>query len=128
MRLSEDFGILFGAPAGPPPVQIGCTVQTVDNFPAYPVQVTAGPANVSLNPKHSPTYAWSTSGGQLTGKGETATVTTTGLAGGGYTIKGHISPGIRPSQQADCAARLRVHAYEPPTISCSARPTTPRTG
>lgn len=31
---------------------------------------------------------------------------------------------MRPSQQADCTAGFRVHAYEPPTISCSANPST----
>jgi hypothetical protein len=123
-RLSGGVVLRFGAAAVPPAVQLGCTAQPVDVFPGDPVQITAVPANVSLSPKHPPTYAWSTSGGQLTSKGETATVATAGLAGGDYTVRGHISQGIRPSQQADCSAGFRVHAYEPPTISCSASPTT----
>ncbi len=51
-------------------------------------------------------------------------VTTAGLTAGDYTAKGHVSQGIRPGQQADCSAGFRVHAYEPPTIACSANPTT----
>ncbi len=61
---------------------------------------------------------------KLPGNNETATVATAGLAAGDYTVKGHVSQGIRPGQQADCTAGFRVHAYEPPTLSCSANPST----
>jgi hypothetical protein len=31
---------------------------------------------------------------------------------------------MRPGQQASCTAGFRIHAYEPPTITCSANPST----
>ena len=89
-------------------------------------QIHNGEHRRSLAPcgRRAATYSWSTSGGQITGTTETAHVTTAGLAAGDYNVKGHVSQGPRPSQQADCTAGFRVHAYEPPTISCSANPTT----
>jgi hypothetical protein len=121
-RLSGGLVLRFGATSVPPPVQFGCTIQPVDVFPGDPVTATGTATN--LDPKHQATYTWTTSGGQITGKNETATVATAGLAAGDYTVKGHVSQGIRPSQQADCTAGFRIHAYEPPTLSCSANPST----
>ena len=121
-RLSAGLVLRFGATAVPPPVQLGCTAQPVDVFPGDPIQVTAVPAN--LNAKHGATYTWTTTGGKVTPKGEVATVSTSGLAAGDYTVNGHVSQGIRPGMSADCAAGFRVHAYEPPIIACLAAPTT----
>ncbi len=121
-KLSGGLVLRLGATSTPPPVQLGCTVKPVDVFPGDPVDAAAVPANLAL--RRPVNYAWSASGGQVTGTTETAHIATTGLAAGDYTVKGHVSQGIRPSQQADCSASFRVHAYEPPTITCSANPTT----
>jgi hypothetical protein len=121
-RLSAGLVLRLGATSVPPPVQLGCTAHPVDVFPGDPIDVAAVLANLAA--KRPATYSWSTSGGQITGTTETAHIATAGLAAGDYTIKGHVSQGPRPSQQADCTAGFRVHAYEPPTISCSANPTT----
>jgi hypothetical protein len=121
-KLSAGIVVRFGATAVPPPIQLGCTVQPVDVFPGDPVQATATAAN--LNAKRPASYTWTTTGGQITPKGETASITTVGLAAGDYTVNGHVSQGIRPGMSADCTASFRVHAYEPPTLSCSANPST----
>ncbi|MCU1320751.1 MAG: hypothetical protein JWM43_400 [Acidobacteriaceae bacterium] len=120
-RYSAGFVLRFGATTAPPSVQLGCTAQPVDVFPGDPLQITAVPAN--LNGKRSATYTWTATGGKVVPKGDTATVNTAGLAAGDYTVNGHVSQGIRPGMGADCAAGFRVHAYEPPTLSCSASPT-----
>ena len=121
-KLSAGVVLRFGATSVPPPVQLGCTVQPVDVFPGDPVQVTATAAN--LNAKRPANYTWASTGGQVAAKGETATITTAGLAAGDYTVNGHVTQGIRPGMSADCSASFRVHAYEPPTVSCSANPST----
>jgi hypothetical protein len=67
--------------------------------------------------------------------GTTTTVTldsaaTGALAAGSYTVKGEVKEGrtgkegLKPGQTADCSASFTVKAFEPPTISCSANPTT----
>jgi hypothetical protein len=121
-RLSAGVVLRLGQITPPPPVQLGCTVQPANIFPGDPVTATATASN--LDPKKKATYTWSVSGGHITGTDSTATVTTTGLAPGDYTVSGHVSEGIRPGQQASCTAGFRVHANEPPTITCSANPST----
>jgi hypothetical protein len=121
-RLSAGVVLRLGQVTPPPPVQLGCTVQPANVFPGDPVTITATASNLDL--KKKATYTWTTSGGHITGTDATATVTTAGLAPGDYTVSGHVSEGIRPGQQASCTAGFRVHAYEPPTITCSANPST----
>jgi hypothetical protein len=121
-RLSAGLVLRLGQITPPPPVQLGCTVQPANIFPGDPVTVTATASNLNLKKKAS--YTWTVSGGRITGADSTATVTTAGLAPGDYTVSGHVSEGMRPGQQASCTAGFRVHDYEPPTISCSANPST----
>jgi hypothetical protein len=121
-RLSAGLVLRLGQITPPRPVQLGCTVQPANIFPGDPVTVTATASNLNLKKKAA--YTWTVSGGHITGADSTATVTTAGLAPGDYTVSGHVSEGMRPGQQASCTAGFRVHEYEPPTISCSANPST----
>ena len=119
-RLSAGLVLRLGQVAIPPPVQLGCTAQPANAFAGDPVTVTAIPAN--LDPKKKAAYTWTITGGQIAGSDTTATVNTAGLAPGDYTVTGHVSEGVRPSLQATCTAGFRIHAYEPPTLTCSANP------
>lgn len=121
-RLSAGVVLRLGQVTPPPPVQLGCTVQPANIFPGDPITVTATTSN--LDPKKKATYTWTTTGGHITGNDVTANITTAGLPAGDYTISGHVSEGVRPGQQASCTAGFRVRAYEPPTITCSANPST----
>jgi hypothetical protein len=121
-RLSAGVVLRLGQVTPPPPVQLGCTVQPANIFPGDPVTVTATASNLDL--KKTAIYSWTTSGGHLTSNDSVATVTTAGLPSGDYTVSGHVSEGMRPGQQANCTAGFRVHAFEPPTITCSANPST----
>jgi outer membrane protein OmpA-like peptidoglycan-associated protein len=67
-------------------------------------------------------YTWSVDGGVVTGVESTAKIDTTNLAPGAYTLKGHVSEGDRPGENADCTAQYVVKAFEPPTVSCVANP------
>ena len=83
-------GILFnvgGAPEVPPTASL--LVQPSEVMVGEPVTATATGSN--FNPKHDLTYSWSSSGGKVTGKDNTANIDTNGLAGGSYTVTAHIA-------------------------------------
>jgi hypothetical protein len=62
------------------------------------------------------------------GFGRDGKVDTASLAPGSYTVKGNVSEGPKAGQSADCSATFTVKAFEPPTVSCSANPTTIKPG
>ncbi len=112
----------FGHIIPPPPVAYACTVSPTTVFPGDPITVTGTPTN--LNPKKTPTYNWTADGGTISGTSTTANIDTKSANPGTYTVKGHVSEGPKPGQMADCTASYTVKPFEPPTISCSANPTT----
>jgi hypothetical protein len=121
-RLSAGVVLRFGQQTPPPPVQLGCTVQPTNVFPGDPVTVTATATNLEAKKKLS--YTWTASGGELTNNDTTANINTAGLAPGDYTVSGHVTEGKRPGESANCTAGFRIHNPAPPTIACSANPST----
>ena len=117
---SYNFG---GKPPVPPTAS--CSASPTQVFPGDPVTVTATPAG--LNPKLNTVYTWSGDG--VTGNGTTASVNTSALNPGTYTVKGNLKEGkpgkegLKPWQVASCSATYTVKEFEPPTLSCSANPT-----
>jgi hypothetical protein len=81
-----------------------------------------------LREKKPATYKWTSDSGPVSGDSNVANVDTKTLAAGTYTVKGHVEQGVKPGQFADCTATFTVKAFEPPTISCSANPTTLNAG
>jgi OmpA family len=112
----------FGHIIPPPPVTYTCAVSPTSVYPGDPVTATGTALN--LDPKKIASYTWSVSGGTITGTSSTANVATAADAPGTYTVKGHVSEGAKPGQMADCSADFTVKQFEPPTISCSANPST----
>ncbi|MGA3263517.1 MAG: OmpA family protein [Terracidiphilus sp.] len=112
--------------APPAPVTLACAASPATIFPGDPVTVTATTGN--LNPKLKADYSWTGSG--ATGSGTTANVATGSLAPGFYTVKGTVKEGKadKPWETADCTASFTVRAFEPPTISCTANPSTIKPG
>ncbi len=43
-------------------------------------------------------------------------------------MTGHVTEGKKPGQSADCTAQFTVNAFQPPTISCSANPSSVNPG
>jgi hypothetical protein len=129
-RLSAGFVYHVGTFAPPPPVTLACSASPASVFPGDPVTVTATAG--MLDPKASVVYSWSGEG--ATGTGTTVTVATASLSAGTYTVKGTVKEGkaghegMKPGESADCSATFTVKAYEPPTISCSANPSTIKPG
>jgi outer membrane protein OmpA-like peptidoglycan-associated protein len=96
-------------------------------FPGDSIAVSG--TAVNLDPAKTAVYTWTVDGGTVTGgSSSTAKIDTTNLAVGAYTLKGHVSEGSRPGENADCTAQYAVKAYEPPTVSCSANPVTVLSG
>jgi hypothetical protein len=124
--LSTGIVTHFGHIIPPPPVTYSCAVSPSTVFPGDPVTATG--TALALDPKKTATYTWSSTGGTITGTSSTANVATAGLAPGTYTVKGHVSEGAKPGQMADCSADFTVKQFEPPTVSCSANPSTVNPG
>jgi hypothetical protein len=121
-ELSTGIVAHFGHIIPPPPVTYSCAVSPTTVYPGDPITVTGTAAN--LNPKKTANYTWTADGGTISGTGSTATIDTKNAAPGTYTAKGHVSEGVKPGQMADCTASYTVKQFDPPTISCSASPST----
>ena len=121
-RLSTGLVFRLGQMTPPLPAAYGCEVQPVSVYPGDPITVTGSVINLEQN-KHAPTYTWTTTGGKLSRSANGATIATAGLAAGDYTVIGTVSEGSQPNQHAECSASFRVVPFGPPTISCSAAPT-----
>jgi len=119
-RLSSGLVFRFGNTMPQLPVQFACTVQPQSVFSGDPVTVTGTATN--LDPKHPAIYSWKTNGGTVSGSDASATVSTTGLAPGSYSVIGSVSAGHRVIEQAQCTASFTIKSPEPPTVSCSANP------
>jgi outer membrane protein OmpA-like peptidoglycan-associated protein len=129
-RLSAGVVIHVGSLAPPPPVTLSCAANPQSVFLGEPVTVTATAGG--LDPKDSVLYSWSGDG--VSGTGTTANVATANLAPGQHTVQCGVKEGkpgkegLKPWESATGSASYVVKDYEPPTISCSANPTTIKPG
>ena len=126
MKLSAGLVLRMGNVEPPYPIMLGCSAQPASVYPGDPIKIEANA--LQLNSKKTPVYTWASNGGKITASGPEATIDTTGLAPGDYTVTGHVQEGPRARQQASCAAPFTVKAFEPPTITCSANPSTAISG
>jgi hypothetical protein len=130
-RLSTGLVFRFGGNPGPQmpelgPLSYSCSANPSSVYPGDPIAVSGTALN--LDPAKTAVYTWSVDGGTVAGTSETGTIDTTTLGAGTYTLKGHVSEGQRPDENADCSASYVVKAFEPPTVSCSANPSTVLSG
>ena len=126
IELSTGIVAHFGHIIPPPPVTYSCAVTPASGYPGDPITVTGTAMN--LDPKKVPTYTWTSTGGTISGSSSTATIATATAAPGTYTVGGHVSEGAKPGQSADCTGQFTIIPFQPPTISCSARPTSVNPG
>ena len=127
-ELSSGLLFHFGSIVPPPPVTYACavTAPTGEIYPGDPVTITGTATN--LRPKKDAHYTWTSDGGTVSGESNVAAVDTKTLSAGTYTVKGHIEQGKKPGEFADCSVPFTVTAFQPPTISCSANPSTLNAG
>ncbi len=106
-----------------------CSLQPSEVMVGEPVTATTSATN--FNPKHPLTYNWSSTGGKVTSKDNTATIDTNGVAGGSYTVSAHVTdPKMKKGGEASCTANFSVKEppKNPPTMSCSANPASVQSG
>ncbi len=125
-RLSAGLVVKFGNIVPPPPVQYACSASPSAVFPGEPITITGTASN--LNPKKTAQYSWSGQGVTVSGTSSTANVDTGSLQPGSYTVTGHVTEGNKAGESADCTAQFTVKPFEPPTVSCSANPSTVKPG
>ena len=125
-ELSAGIVTHFGSIVPPPPVTFACVASPETGYPGDPITITGTAAN--LNPKKTATYNWTTDGGTISGTSNVANVDTKSANPGSYTAKGHVTEGNKPGQMADCSAAYTIKAFEPPTVSCSANPSSVNPG
>jgi outer membrane protein OmpA-like peptidoglycan-associated protein len=128
-RLQSGLVFLFGPEPAGPPVSASCAVQPNEVMVGEPATATA--AGTNFNPRHTLHYAWTSTGGQITGKDNTANLDTNGVAGGSYTVTAHISdPRMNKGGEANCTAAFTVKEppKNPPAVSCIANPTNVQIG
>jgi outer membrane protein OmpA-like peptidoglycan-associated protein len=115
-----------------PPITLTAQANPPAVFPGEPVTVTATAGSVSSKKHVDVVYSWSGTG--VTGSGTTAAVATGSLLPGTYTVKAEVKEGkkgkegLKPGETADASASFTVKAFDPPTVSCSANPTTIKPG
>jgi hypothetical protein len=115
-----------------PPITLSCNASAPTVYPGDPLTVTATAGSVDTNKKNNVLYSWSGDG--VTGNGTSASVSTASLAPGSYTAKAEVKEGkkgkegLKPGQTASCSSDYAVKQFEPPTVSCSASPTTIKPG
>lgn len=125
VELSTGLLLHLGHIAPPPQVTLACAVTTPTGtiYPGDVVTVTGTATN--LNPKKEPTYTWTADGGAtVTGTSNVASVDTKNVQPGTVNVKGHIAQGNKPYQMGDCTVPVTVAPFQPPTITCSANPST----
>ena len=109
-----------GKPPIPPAASV--TVSPTEILAGDPVTATMTTQN--FNPKHTIAYKWASSGGSVSGTGETGNVTTTGLAPGNYTVTGTATDEKeKKNNVATASASFTVKVPQPPVVSCTANPT-----
>jgi hypothetical protein len=129
-RLSAGIVLHVGSIAPPTPITLSCSASPETIYPGDPVTLTASAGG--LNPKDHVIYAWTGTG--VTGNDTNPKIDTSALAPGEYTVTGTVKEGragkegLKPWETATCTAGITVKAFEPPTISCSASPSTIKPG
>lgn len=128
VRLQSGLVLTFGGEAAMP-VAASCSLRPGEVMAGEPVTATATASN--FNPRHSLAYDWSSTGGRISGRDADARIDTNGLAGGSYTVTARVSdPKRQRTGEAICNSTFAVREppRNPPTMSCSANPSTVETG
>ena len=129
VRLQTGVVLMWGGEEAGPPVSASCTINPSEVMVGEPATATAAASN--YNPKHTLNYTWSSTGGQITGKDNTASINTNGVAGGRYTVTAQISDArMKKGGETSCMASFTVKEppKNPPAVSCSADPSTVQAG
>ena len=123
-------GLLFNMHfAEEKPVAANVAVQPGEALVGEPFTATA--TATGFNPKHTLTYEWTSTCGKITGKGETASIDSNGASGGSCTATVKVTdPKAKKNNMATASSNFTVKEppKNPPTVSCTASPTSVQAG
>jgi outer membrane protein OmpA-like peptidoglycan-associated protein len=124
-------GLVFNwGGAAPVAPTAACSVQPAEVMVGEPITTTVTASN--FNPKHTVTYSWSSTGGQVAGKDTTASIDTSNAAPGSYTVTARVTDAkAKKNNEASCSANYTVKPLppkNPPTVSLAASPASVVTG
>jgi len=124
IRLAAGIVVCLGCSSNPPPLSCTASATPTEVWAGEPVMVAATGSN--FNPKHTITYSWTTGGGKLPAtNAQSATIDTTGMAPGSYSASSTLTdPKMKKMNSALCVVPFTIKQPQPPTVSCSANPTT----
>ncbi|MHB8735470.1 MAG: PKD domain-containing protein, partial [Terriglobales bacterium] len=126
-KVGNKHGFVFGLSFGtePPPVvlapptpSLSCSADATTVAPGTMVHFTG-----TVAPTGYPyTYTWTSTGGKLEQSQNTATLDTTGLAPGVYSVSSHVDNGQGGFADCKTDVELREPVKNPPTVTASADP------
>jgi hypothetical protein len=126
MKLSGGVVVKLGEITPAKALDIGCAAAPATGYPGDVITVTA--ASVNFDSKKPAAYTWKTNGGKLKPDQAQATIDTAGLAPGEYEVSAHVIQGMKARQQASCMTPFTIKPFEPPTLTCSANPSSATAG
>lgn len=127
LRYSAGLLFRFGGETPPPP-RASCTA-TPKELLAWNGPVNAAVETTDFHPKHSLNHNWTSTSGAVGGQGTSATLDTTTLAPGDYTITANvIDPKAKNNNSATCTASFTVKQPQNPVVGCSASPSSVKPG
>ncbi len=114
------------------PIALACNATPPSVYAGEQVTATATASSISARKHTNVIYDWSGPG--VAGSGSSATIATDAFDPGRYTAKAEVKEGkkgkegSKPGETAECSANFTVKEFEPPTVSCSANPSTVKPG
>ena len=126
LKLSGGVVVKLGEVTPPKALDVGCKAEPATGYPGDVITITA--ASINFDAKKPAAYTWKTNGGKLKPDQAQATIDTTGLAPGEYEVSAHVVQGMKARQQASCTTPFTIKPFEPPTLTCSANPSTATAG
>ena len=118
-RLSAGVTLRLGSlqPRGGP-ATLNCSADPSSVYAGDPVTLTASALNLTRD--RDLQYLWMSEGGKITGTDATASLDTTGLQPGSYSVSGRLVEGSRQRLIASCITSFAVQPPSAPTVTCAA--------
>lgn len=121
--LSLETGCLHKIIVPAAPAGLSCLANPPDIFSGDPITLSAVPSN--LDPTRPLLYSWSGPGLRFSNsRAATTLLSTTNLGPGTYTATLHATQEGARSQSTGCSVQFAIRSFEPPTVGCSANPST----
>ncbi len=120
-RASAGVVLRLGDLSPLPAPSLSCKVNPTELYPGDPVTVDATLEHA--DPKKSYRYTWTASSGAIPANSSNISIETKGLAPGTYSVTAHAFEGKKTEELATCTGSFFVKEIGPPTIFCSASPT-----